>query len=617
MLNGPLSEITMRARLIALILVFCLVFLAPSKTFAATPQPAKATVAVFRLDRPVTETPDESLALFGPQAMSLKELLEHMRKAADDSNVKAVVLFCEDSTLGAGQSEEVRQAIETIRDAKKDVYVHVDSCSMSDYVLMSAATRISVVPTADLWVNGRHGSTLHLRGLLDKIGVKPDFMTCGKYKSAAEIFMRTEPSPEADQMMNWLFDGMYENDVQQIAAGRKVSAEKVRQWIDDGPYSARTAKEAGLIDAIEQRQDFEGMLKQKYGDGITFNKQYGEKPQPQMDFSSPFAMFKFIGDLMGGGEKKKPSTRPSVGIVYVDGPIMLGQSEPSLFGGKTATSTDIRKALDEAAHDDAIKAVVLRVDSPGGSAVASEIILDATRRVKAKKPLVVSMGDVAGSGGYYVTCASDTIFADRSTITASIGVVSGKLVTTDMWKKIGITFKEYKRGKNAGMLSTAEPFSDEERQKMRAWMDEIYDVFKKHVTDARGDKLKKPIDEVAGGRVYTGQQALELGLVDKIGTLQDAVSFAADQAKLSKDYEVRIVPEPKNFLEKLMEESTGDKDPHRIALGEKLSLTQLAVPYLQNVDPQRVAAVTRALQMIDALQGEKVMLISPEVLLQN
>lgn len=605
----------MRAQLIALLLASC-VWLAPTKTIAATTQPSKATVAVFRLDKPMTEAPDESLALFGPTSESLKDLLERMKKAADDSNVKAIVLFCEDSTLGTAQSEEVRQEIEKLRAAKKDVYVHVDSCSMSDYVLMSGATRISVVPTADIWVNGRHGSTLHLRGLLDKIGVKPDFMTCGKYKSAAELFMRTQPSPEADEMMNWLFDSIYDNDIQQIAKGRNVSADKVRQWIDEGPYTARTAKEAGLIDAIEQRQDFEAMLKEKYGSDVTFNKQYGEKQQPTMDFSSPFAMFKILGDMMGGGEKKRPSNKPAVGIVYVEGMITLGTTEPSPFAPQLATSTDIRKALDEAARDDAVKAVVLRIDSPGGSAVASEIILDATKRVKAKKPLIVSMGDVAGSGGYYVAMGSDTIFADRSTLTASIGVVSGKLVTTDMWDKIGVTFKEYKRGKNAGMLSTSEPFTDEERQHMRQWMDEIYGVFKNHVTEARGSKLKKPIDDIAGGRVYTGQQALDLGLLDKIGTLQDAIAFAADEAKV-KDYEVRVVPEPKNFFEKMMEQTNGDKDPHRIAMGEKLSLTQLALPYLQKMDPERVSAVMRALQMVDAMQNEKVMLISPEVLFQN
>src|SRR5581483_1678878 len=209
-----------------------------------------------------------------------------------------------------------------------------------------------------------------------------------------------------------------------------------------------------------------------------------------------------------------------------------------------------------ASRDDSIKAVVLRIDSPGGSATASEIILDATQRLKAKKPLVVSMGNVAGSGGYYVACGSDTIFADDSTITGSIGVVGGKFATTEMWKKIGVTWKPYQRGKNASMLSSAATFTPEQREKMQTWMNDIYGVFKGHVTAIRGSRLKKPIDDIAGGRVYTGKQALDLGLVDKLGTLQDAVAYAADQAKLT-DYDLRTVPEPKNLLQQLVEQSAG------------------------------------------------------------
>ena len=161
---------------------------------------------------------------------------------------------------------------------------------------------------------------------------------------------------------------------------------------------------------------------------------------------------------------------------------------------------------------------MLRVNSPGGSAVASEIILNATKRVKAKKPLVVSMGNVAGSGGYYVSMGADTIFADATTITASIGVVGGKVATTDMWNKIGVTWDSSRRGANAGLLSSDAVFSPAERKKMQGWMNDIYGVFKGHVVAARGAKLKKPIDELAAGRVFTGQQALELGLIDKIGT---------------------------------------------------------------------------------------------------
>ena len=198
---------------------------------------------------------------------------------------------------------------------------------------------------------------------------------------------------------------------------------------------------------------------------------------------------------------------------------------------------------------------MLRVDSPGGSALASEIILDATRRVKSKKPFTVSMGNVAGSGGYYVACGADTIFADAATITGSIGVVSGKLATGGLYEQLGVSFKSYRRGQNAGMLASGEVFSPGERLKMRSYMDEIYGVFKSHVTAVRGNRLKKPIDDIAGGRVYTGKQALELGLVDRLGTLHDAIKYVAEQAKLT-DYELRVIPKPKNFLEQLMEDGS-------------------------------------------------------------
>jgi protease-4 len=289
-----------------------------------------------------------------------------------------------------------------------------------------------------------------------------------------------------------------------------------------------------------------------------------------------------------------------------------------------AYSSEIRKALDEAGRDTAIKAVVLRIDSPGGSAVASDIILDATKRVKAKKPFVVSMGDVAGSGGYYVACGSEIIFADKATITGSIGVVAGKFVTNPMWSKIGVTFKSYKRGENAGLLSSAEPFSKDERHRMQGWMDDIYGVFKKHVTQIRGQRLKKPIDELAGGRVYTGEQALELGLVDKIGSLDDAIKFVADQAKITQ-YEVRVVPEPKNFIERIIEQASGGKDDrHRLdvkappAAGAATpSLVDLALPYLQHLDPARVRAVKMALERLQLMQKEGVIMMMPELVLSR
>ena len=580
----------------------------------------KPRIAVFRLAGPVGEQSEEELLSFSPSGVTLKDLVSRMKKAAEDESVKAAVVLVEGGSIGLAQTEEVRQAVKRLRKAGKDVYAHADSLSMREYTLLCGATRLSVVPTADVWIMGLFGEGVYLRGLLDLLDVKPDYLTCGAYKSAAETFMRRGPSPEAEKMENWLFDSIYDTSVQLIADGRGMKPDKVRELIDNGPYQANAAKQAGLVDAVEHRQDFEAMLKSKYGKDIIFDKKYGKKQQPKIDFSSPFAAFKILGEIMGPTKKKEPS-KDAVAIVYVDGPIVIGGGSTSPFSGSTAQAVAIRKALAEAARDNSIKAVVLRVDSPGGSAVASEIILDATRRVKAKKPFVVSMGNVAASGGYYVACGADTIFADTATITGSIGVVAGKFATNAMWEKVGVTFKPYQRGKNAGMLSSDKPFTAEERKRMQAWMDEIYEVFKGHVVAIRGKRLKKPIDELAGGRVYTGKQALELGLVDKLGTLRDAIDHVAAKAQL-KDYDIRVVPEPKNALERLLEEAAGEHEdkpgldasvsrPPRMR--SHVSLVDLALPHLRHMDPQRVRTILRALEQLQLMQQEGVILMMPEM----
>lgn len=417
--------------------------LADSSTNNATTN--NDVIAVFRLEGELSETPaDESFQLFNVPGTSLKELVARLDKAAHDSDVKAVVILPEGMSFGLGQVEELREAMSQVRSSGKDIYVHADSLLPAQYVLACGASRISVAPSGDILIPGLDGASLHVRGLLDKIGVKPDFITEGAYKSAVELFMREEPSPQADEMMNWLMDSWYANVTDLIASGRKADTAKVQGWIDDGLYTADQAKAAGLVDAVEEEKGLEALLKKKYGDDIFFDKKYGRDKKDEIDFSSPFAFLKIWGQLLAGAHKKE-SEKPAVGIVYVNGAIMTGKSRPSPFENASgAYSTEVQKALEEAADDDSIKAVVLRVDSPGGSVTASEIILDATREVKAKKPLVVSMGNVAGSGGYYVTCAADTIFADPSTVTGSIGVLAGKLATTEMWKKVGITFKEYK-----------------------------------------------------------------------------------------------------------------------------------------------------------------------------
>jgi protease-4 len=310
-------------------------------------------------------------------------------------------------------------------------------------------------------------------------------------------------------------------------------------------------------------------------------------------------------------------------VVYVDGPIVPGAPQPGLFGSDgIAFSTPIRRALDEVARDETFKAVVLRVSSPGGSAVASEIILNATKRAKAQKPFVVSMGDVAGSGGYYVACGADTIFAGRSTMTGSIGVVGGKLSTGRMWNKLGVNWKPIQRGANAGILSASEPFTDAQREQLHAWMQEIYEVFKGHVRAARGARLKKDIEELAGGRVYTGNQALELGLIDRIGGLDDAIQFVAKQAKID-EFEVQVMPRPKSFMEIVfadLKEPDSDSKYLEIAQSDPVlqparSLMAAVLPILAQLEPRRAQATAAAFWQLAMLGDERALLVMPQILI--
>ena len=598
-----------------------LVLLLPLNPARAQDAGAK-TVPVFTIRGVISETPMGEDLLFGGAggSESLKDLVARMTKVCRDDSVPAVVLMLGDASLGTGQIEEIRAAVDAIKRAGKKVHVHADSLSMGGYVLLSGATDFSVVPTGDIWISGLAAESPYLRGLLDMIGVEPDYLTCGAYKSAAEMFTRKGPSPEAAENLNSLLDGIYDTYVGLIAKGRGVEPEQVRQWIDQGLYSAEQAQQAGIIDRVQYRQDFVTTLRQQYGAEVKFDKRYGKKKPLDIDLSSPFGLFKFYMDLLTGTKSQK-STKDAVAVVYVEGPIVPGNGSPGGFplaSAGVAYSTPIRKALDEVARDNTVKAVVLRVNSPGGSAVASEIILNATKRVVKEKPLVVSMGDVAGSGGYYVACGAPTIFADESTITGSIGVVAGKLATRKMWDKVGIHWESSSRGKNAGMLSSSDRLTEDQQAQLQAWMDDVYEVFKGHVTAIRGDRLKKDIEDLAGGRVYTGRQALKLGLIDKLGGLDAAIRFAADRAHL-EEYEIRVVPKPKDFIELLLSDLTDTPDDKTLSLPSartkqpSLSLLDAALPLLKGLEPNRVHGVLKALRQLSVLQNERVLLTMPVI----
>ncbi|AMV17108.1 signal peptide peptidase SppA [Planctomyces sp. SH-PL14] len=579
-------------------------------------------VPVFTLSGSVKETALPDDPIFGAIGTeSLRSLVSRVDKAREDKSVKGVVILMSGASLGTAQLEEFRAALDRLKKDGKPVFAHSDDLKFGGFALVSGAKRVSVSPTGDVWVTGLYGEQLFLRGLLDRLGVEPDFLTCGDYKSAGEMFMRTSSSPEAKKMHDWMFDSLFERFVEMIATGRGVPAEKARNWVAQGLFSAEAAKEAGLIDAIEDRYEFSNAVRAELGGTIKFDRSYAKNKGQQIDLNNPFAALQLWAQILEGPKVKK-SNKDAIAIVHVDGPIMTGKADPSSpFSAmeEGAYSETIRKALDKVAEDSKVKGVVLRVTSPGGSVVASEIILRATERVKAKKPVVVSMGDVAASGGYYVSCRSEKIYADPTTITGSIGVISGKLATAKMWSQFGINFEANKRGEKAGILSGGAKFTEVERKELQGWMDEVYGQFKKHVTDGRGDKLKKPIDEIAGGRVYTGRQALELGLVDELGGLNEAIAYVANKTGV-KDYEIRSLPQSKGLFEELLGDLTGSSSkeeektlsietaPRRSSF--EMSLKALG-PAVDGFDPARMKLIRQAIRYIDLMQQEQIMMVSP------
>jgi protease-4 len=591
---------------------------------AASPSLAadKDIVALFELKGQLREAPDAFGlgAIFGEKApMNMFDLLEKLRQARNDSNVKAVIFDIENAQLGVGQIQELRSQFEALRAADKDVLVFCEVLTNRTLFLGSAASRLVLMPTGEVIFNGIYTEGLYFKNLLDKIGVQADILHCGSYKSAGEPFYRTEPSKEAQEQTNRLLDSVFEQIVQQIADSRKLTPEKVRELVDKGWFSAQEALEAKLIDKVQYREDFIAGIHKRYGEDASVVRNYGKKGGPEINFDNPFAIFQIFSEAMKGKEK---SSKPAIAVVYVEGMITSGEAEPSMFGGSSnAGSTTIRKAIADAAKDDSVKALVLRVDSPGGSAFASDIICEATKRFRdSGRPVVVSMGDVAGSGGYYVSTLGNTIFADPGTITGSIGVVGGKIVTKGLGDWVGITSAEYKRGKFSDIMNSNRPFTDEERAVMSGFMDRVYGEFKDRVKEGRGDKIKGDLENLAGGRVYTGKEAIELGLIDRLGGFADAVKFTAEEADLGDKYELRVFPHPKTLIDVLSDALGGEREEDEF--GESASVAAVTgtnfgkLPAVMGtleaaraIDPMKADALEKLLIQTQMLASENVLVI--------
>ena len=581
----------------------------------AWPQSALAAKKVLRLrlDGPVTEAPSEDAALMalfgGQQPRTLYQWTREIRSAAKDENVAGIAIIMERPQMSFAQLEEIIRALREFRDCGKKVYAFMDYATNGSYALAAAADHITLAEYSALDIVGLHAELSYYRGLLDKIGVQPQMLHCGDYKSAMESFMLTEPSKPARENIDWLLDGIFERWIELIAEGRGQSVDEIRAAVDAAPLHSDQALERKLVDAVASFADFKRMIHKEFGTDVEVVKSLSKKPGFDLDMNNPFAMFELFGELMGGS--KDEDQKPGIGLIYVEGGIMVGTNQSGPFSSATAGSTTLRAAFDKAAEDDAIKAVVVRVNSPGGSALASDIIWKAAQRCAAEKPLIVSMGGVAGSGGYYVSLPADVIFAESSTITASIGVVGGKLIWNDLFTdKLGITTTEIDRGAHAGLMSMNRPWNEDELQWMTDWLNRVYVQFKGRVIESRGDRLKGDLEDMAGGRVFTGKQALERGLVDRIGGLNDALALAAQKVGV-KDYEVYILPKQKEPMDILRELFTGESSEDEFEIETAAAvvsnpLAAAALPLLQQLAPRQAENLRRALTNLMILDRDRV-----------
>ena len=484
-------------------------------------------------------TPDDPFKkYFGGPDQSLTGLVMQFKKAKVDKRIKVILLDVNMSGVGWGKAEELRDAITDFRSSGKPVYAYMEFGLNKEYYIATACDKIVVPPPGELFINGLAADVMFFRGSLDKLGIYPDIYQIGKYKSAGDMFTQKQMTDAHREYINSLLDDLYNRYVNAIAQARHKTPEEVRTLIDNAPYNAAKAKEAGLIDESTYHDDLEKQLKKSLG--------YKD--------SDPFTLVKGSDYRDISPESLGLNKGERVAVIYATGDIGSGSSENSPSGEQSIGSDTVAKALNDAAADKSIKAIILRVDSPGGSGLASDIIWHAVEAANQKKPVVVSMSDVAASGGYYISASASKIVAQPSTITGSIGVLAGKPVLRGFYDWLGISNEYVLRGKTAGMFRETEKFSDEERAKFEDWIKTTY--YQDFVPKVAKGRHKDPqsVDAVGQGRVWTGAQAKERGLVDEFGGLDRAIELAKQLAKIPADKGVErvILPYPQTFIQQLL-----------------------------------------------------------------
>lgn len=528
---------------------------------------------------------DPMRKFFGGPDQSLSNLVLQFKKAKVDKRIKTILLTVDMSAVGWAKAEEIRDAIADFRSSGKTAYAYMEYATDKEYYIASACDKVYLAPPGELFINGLAADVMFFRGSLDKLGIYPDMVQAGKYKTAVETFTRKDMSEANREFMNSWLDDQFGRYVDAVAKARGKSAEDVRKIIDDAPYGSAKAKELGLIDGVAYRDDLENELK----------AQLGYKESEPLSVVRAASYSKVEPESLGLNEGEK------IAVIYATGDIGSGRSQNSPSGSQSIGSDTLSKALNDARDDKSIKAIVIRVDSPGGSGLASDIIWHAVESAKAKKPVVISMGDVAASGGYYIAAAANKIVAQPSTITGSIGVFAGKPVLKGFYDWLGISNEYILRGKQAGMFRESEKFTPEERVKFEELVTRMYwGDFVPKVAKGR-NKTPEYVDSVAQGRVWTGAQGKERGLVDEFGGLDRAVEVAKELANIPKDKGVNrvILPYPQTFLQELL---SGVSAETRLKAQQEAVLSTL---------PEEARRSMRYMMMLDRMKDGGVSFMMP------
>jgi protease-4 len=528
----------------------------PAKPAAAKPS---GTIAVLRIAGDLPDAVGQG-GLLADVSPRLHRMVERLDKAAGDERVAGVLLSVESPTLGRGRSDELRAAVGRVRRAGKPVAAVFVGGAPAAYAVAAACDTVAMPPASTLEITGVRAETMFFKAMLDRLGVDAEILQVGEFKGAGEPFTRTSMSPALRQQYEAFIGDLYEQLVEQVAADRKLEPGLVRELIDTGVFTAAAAQEAKLIDAVQYEDEAITALAARAGiEQPKISRDYAERKIDD-DFSGLGGLVK-LTELFSGQRKSTAAGKGKrVAIIHVAGAIREGKSTDDLVMGGAADSTTIVKAIREAAADEKVAAIVLRIDSPGGSALASDLIWREAERTT--KPVVASLSDIAASGGYYIAVAADRIVAAPGTLTGSIGVVGGKLAVGGALEKVGVHTDVVSRGKNAGWLSMNEKFSAGERQAFLGTMKDVYRLFTGKV--AAGRKLDQAkVESLAEGRVYTGRQALEAGLVDRLGTLDDAIDEAKKLAAIDPDEKLEriLLPAPRGLFEDLFAAVGGDAAP--------------------------------------------------------